>query len=168
MYTRRRNLKNHCFWRHFHKFRSRNWIKYSFKHQVSLWLLFVISNIINFDPHTMINYHQKENYAPLRDVDMHKNLKTRNWKSNLAFSVVINFYVVFLNYEYLRRSLKVLNWNSELHVFFFLSFCYTVVLINVCGFKECKIRYTIHARRLTWITFSNKSWSVSNLHYSAF
>lgn len=115
----------------------------------------------------MINHHQKENYAPLRDVDMHKHLKTRNWKSNLAFIVVINFYVVFLNYEYLRRSLKVPNWNSELQVLF-LSFCYTVLLINVCGFKECKIRYTIHARRLIWITFSNKSWSVCNLHYSAF
>lgn len=70
---------------------------------------FVISNIINFDPNTMIKHLQNENYAPLRDVDMHKHLKTRNSKSNLAFFVVLNFYVVFLNYEYLRRSLKVPN-----------------------------------------------------------
>lgn len=56
---------------------------------------FVISNIIKFDPHTMIKHHQKENYAPLRDVDIHKHLKTRNSKSNLAFIVVINFYVGF-------------------------------------------------------------------------
>lgn len=119
MYTRRRNLKNHCFWRHFHEFRSRTWIKYSFKHHVSLWLLFCNFEYYKLiDPHTMINHHQKENYAPLRDVDMHKHLKTRNWNSNLAFSVVINFYVVFLNYEYLRRSLKVPNWNSELQGFF--------------------------------------------------